>query len=70
VCFFWSIGAAKREDSIGSSVNATKVEMMTAALMVMPNWRKNCPTMPSTKAIGMNTATIVAVVAITLSATS
>src|SRR6478735_485881 len=60
----------KREESMGSSVNATNNEMITATEMVMPNWRKNWPTMPFTNAIGKNTATMVKVVARTLSATS
>ncbi len=60
----------KREESIGSSVKATKSEITTAAEMVMPNWRKNCPTMPLMKAMGMKTATMVIVVASTDSAIS
>ena len=44
--------------------------MTTATEMVMPNWRKNWPTMPFTNATGTNTATIVSVVASTLSAIS
>ena len=51
-------------------MKATKSEIITAALMVMPNWRKNWPTMPLTNATGRKTATMVSVVASTLSAIS
>src|SRR3954471_20727627 len=60
-----SIDLEKRDESMGSSVNATNSEITTATEMVMPNWRKNWPTMPFTKAIGKNTATMVRVVAST-----
>ena len=52
-------------DSIGSSVNDTNSETSTAATTVMPNGKKNLPTMPLMKAIGTNTATIEKVVAST-----
>ena len=61
---------AKRAESIGSSVNATKSEMRTATVMVSPNWRKNWPVIPCMNATGTNTATSVNVVAITASAIS
>ena len=61
---------ARRAESMGSSVKATKSEMSTAAVMVRPNWRKNWPTMPSMKATGTNTATRVRVVASTARAIS
>ncbi len=60
----------KREESIGSRVKATKSEISTAAETVIPNWRKNWPTMPSMKATGTKTATMVSVVARTLRAIS
>jgi hypothetical protein len=60
----------KRDDNIGSRVNATKSETSTAPRHGEPNWRKNWPTMPSMNATGRNTATIVSVVASTLRAIS
>src|SRR5262245_63498386 len=53
----------KRLESIGSRVKATKSDITTAATIVSPNWRKNCPTMPDMKATGTNTAVTVNVVA-------
>ncbi len=66
----WSIAFEKRDESIGSSVKATKSETSTAAETVRPNWRKNWPMMPLMNATGTNTATMVSVVARTLSAIS
>ena len=54
-----------RDDSIGSSVNATSSEMLTAKAMVSANDLKNWPTMPVMKPTGRNTARMVKVVAIT-----
>ena len=52
-------------DSIGSSVKLTKRLTSTATATVMPNGKKNLPTMPFMNATGTNTAQIAKVVAIT-----
>ncbi len=54
-----------RDDSIGSSVNATSSDIATANAMVSANDLKNCPTMPVMKPTGRKTARIVKVVAMT-----
>ena len=54
-----------RDDSIGSSVNATSSDIATAKAIVSANDLKNWPTMPVMKPTGRNTARIVKVVAIT-----
>ena len=58
-------GSCQTEDSIGSSVKLTNIEISTAATMVTPNSWKNLPMMPPMKPIGRNTATIENVVAST-----
>lgn len=50
---------------IGSSVKEMNSETSTAAATVIPNSRKNWPTMPPMNATGTNTATMVNVVAMT-----
>ena len=55
----------KRDESIGSSVNATSSDIVTANAIVRANDLKNCPTMPVMNPTGRNTARIVNVVAIT-----
>ena len=52
-------------DSIGSSVKLTNSDTTTATATVMPNGKKNLPTMPFMNATGTNTAQIANVVAIT-----
>ena len=59
------LGSCHTDESIGSSVKLTNIEISTAATMVMPNSWKNLPMMPPMKPIGMNTATIEKVVAST-----
>ena len=54
-------------DSIGSSVKLTKSETSTATATVMPNGKKNLPTIPFMNATGTKTAQIAKVVAITAS---
>ena len=54
-----------RDDSIGSSVNATSSDIATANAIVRANDLKNWPTMPVMKPTGRNTARMVKVVAIT-----
>ena len=50
---------------MGVSVRDTKSEMSTATVTVMPNSKKNLPTMPFMNATGTNTATMDNVVAMT-----
>ena len=52
-------------DSIGSRVKLTNSDTSTATATVMPNGKKNLPTMPFMNATGTNTAQIAKVVAIT-----
>ena len=59
------VGSCQMDDSMGSSVKLTNIEIITAATMVRPNWWKNLPMMPPMKPMGKNTATIDSVVAIT-----
>ena len=59
------LGSCHTDESIGSSVKLTNIEISTAATIVMPNSWKNLPMMPPMKPIGMNTATIEKVVAST-----
>ena len=54
-----------RDESIGSSVNATSSDMATAKAIVRANDLKNCPTIPVMKPTGRKTARIVKVVAMT-----
>ena len=61
------LGSCQIDDSIGSSVKLTNIEISTAATMVTPNSWKNLPMMPPMKPIGRNTATIDKVVASTAS---
>src|SRR5947199_157356 len=56
-------GSCQIDDSIGSSVKLTNIEISTAATMVTPNSWKNLPMMPPMKPMGRNTATIEKVVA-------
>ncbi|MDT4836824.1 hypothetical protein FQZ97_705380 [compost metagenome] len=63
-CFSIS-GSCQTDDSIGSSVKLTNMEISTAATMVMPNSWKNLPMMPPMKPMGRNTATMDSVVAST-----
>src|SRR6266849_646846 len=49
-------GSYHNEDSIGSSVNATNNDTSTANATVMPNGKKNRPTIPFMNATGTNTA--------------
>src|SRR5262245_45886299 len=58
-------GSYQRDDSIGSSVNDTNSDTVTAKATTMPNWKKNRPTMPPMNATGTNTARIDSVVAMT-----
>ena len=51
-------GSSQRDDSIGSSVNETNSDTMTANATVMPNWKKKRPMIPFMKATGTNTAMI------------
>ena len=60
-------GSCQRDDSIGSSVNDTKRETSTAKATVIPNWKKNLPTIPFMNATGTKTATMEKVVARTAS---
>jgi len=60
-------GSCQIDDSIGSSVKLTNIEISTAATMVTPNSWKNLPMIPPMKPIGRNTATIDSVVASTAS---
>ena len=59
------LGSCQMEDSIGSSVKLTNMEISTAATMVIPNSWKNLPMMPPMKPMGKNTATMEKVVAST-----
>ena len=58
-------GSFQTLDSIGSSVKLTNRLTSTATTTVMPNGKKNLPTMPPMKATGTNTAQIAKVVAST-----
>ena len=58
-------GSCQIEESIGSRVKLTNIEISTAATMVMPNSWKNLPMMPPMKPIGRKTATMEKVVAST-----
>ena len=58
-------GSYHSDDSIGSSVNETNSDTSTAKPTVIPNGKKNRPTMPFINATGMNTAITDAVVAST-----
>src|SRR5512141_2072684 len=60
-------GSIHLEESIGSRVNDTKRETSTAKATVIPNWKKNRPTIPFMNATGTKTATMERVVAITAS---
>ena len=51
-------GSFQTDDSIGSSVKLTNSDTITADTTVMPNGKKNLPTMPFMKATGTNTAQI------------
>ncbi len=51
-------GSCQIDDSMGSSVKLTNIEISTAATMVTPNSWKNLPMMPPMKPIGRNTATM------------
>ncbi len=58
-------GSYHNDDSIGSSVNETSSDTSTANATVMPNGKKNRPTMPFMNATGTNTAITDMVVAST-----
>jgi hypothetical protein len=58
-------GSFHTADSIGSSVKLTNRLTSTATTTVMPNGKKNLPTMPPMNATGTNTAQMAKVVAIT-----
>ena len=60
-------GSCHREESIGSRVKETKRETRTANVTVIPNWKKNRPTIPFMNATGTKTATMEKVVARTAS---
>ncbi len=64
-CIVTAGGSRQIDDSIGSSVKLTNSDTITADTTVMPNGKKNLPTMPFMKATGTNTAQIAKVVAIT-----
>ena len=53
----------QRAASIGVSVKLTNMLTMMVAAIVMPNDRRNMPTMPSIMAMGRNTATSESVMA-------
>ncbi len=59
-----------REHSIGTTVSATKVEMLTATARQMANSRNRRPVSPVIRESGTSTATTAAVVAITGKPTS
>jgi hypothetical protein len=56
-----------REESMGVMVKETNSETSTAKVTVIPNWKKNRPTIPFITATGTNTATMENVVASTAS---
>jgi hypothetical protein len=60
-------GSCQIAESMGSRVKLTKSDTSTATATVMPNWKKNLPMMPFMNAMGVKTATIANVVAITAS---
>ena len=60
-------GSRHTEESIGSSVNETNIDRVTAKATVIPNCLKNRPMIPPMKPTGRNTATMVKVVAATAS---
>lgn len=58
-------GSFQRLESIGSRVKLTNSDTSTATATVMPNGKKNLPTMPFMNATGTNTAQMAKVEAIT-----
>ena len=63
-------GRRNQNASTGTTVSATSREASSATVTVIAKDAKICPTMPPTSAIGVNTATVVSVDAVTAPATS